>query len=138
MVRENIFIFAQTIVLISLPVIISEKYEYYLFENFEMTKDCFIKEQGINKALQINRQNLYHKMKALSHRIYINQEPSSAIGSNTQKLYAQNFHDKSKFTLRLMYNKYQLRKLLCFMQLCKLNMSRTRTPSSGVMPLYYI
>ena len=111
MMGKNIFIFAQTIVLISLPVIISEKYEYYLFENFEMTKDCFIKEQGINKALQINRQNLYHKMDALSHRIYINQEPSSAIGSNTQKLHAQNFHDKLKFTFRLMFNKYQFRKL---------------------------
>ena len=111
MMRKNIVIFAKTIALISLPVIISEKYEYYLFENFEMTKDCFIKEQGINEALQINRQNLYHKMEALSQRIYINQEPSSAIGSNTQKLHAQNFHDKLKFTLRLMYNRYQFRKL---------------------------
>ena len=111
MTRKNIFIFAETIALISLPVIISEKYEYYLFENFEMTKDCFIKEQGINKALQINRQNLYHKMEALSHSIYISQEPSSAIGSNTQKLHAQNFHDKLKFTFRLMFNKYQFRKL---------------------------
>ena len=111
MTRKNIFIFAETIALISLPVIISEKYEYYLFENFEMTKDCFIKEQGINKALQINRQNLYHKMEALSHSIYISQEPSSAIGSNTQKFHAQNFHDKLKFTFRLMFNKYQFRKL---------------------------
>ena len=111
MTRKNIFIFAETIALISLPVIISEKYEYYLFENFEMTKDCFIKEQGINKALQINRQNLYHKMEALSHSIYISQEPSSAIGSNTQKLHAQNVHDKSKFTFKLMFNKYQFRKL---------------------------
>ena len=111
MTRKNIFIFAETIALISLPVIISEKYEYYLFENFEMTKDCFIKEQGINEALQINRQNLYHKMEALSHSIYISQEPSSAIGSNTQKLHAQNFHDKLKFTFRLMFNKYQFRKL---------------------------
>ena len=112
MMSKNIFIFAKTVVLISLlPVIISEKYQYYLFENFEMTKDCFVKEQGINKALQMNRQNLLHKMDALSQRIYIDQEPSSIIGSNTQKLYSQNFHDKLEFTLRLMYNRYQFRTL---------------------------
>ena len=112
MMSKNIFIFAKTVVLISLlPVIISEKYQYYLFENFEMTKNCFVKEQGINKALQINRQNLHHKMDALSQRIYIDQEPSSIIGSNTQKLYSQNFHDKLEFTLRLMYNRYQFRTL---------------------------
>ena len=112
MMSKNIFIFAKTVVLISLlPVIISEKYQYYLFENFEMTKDCFVKEQGINKALQINRQNLLHKMDALSQRIYIDQEPSSIIGSNTHKLYSQNFHDKLEFTLRLMYNRYQFRTL---------------------------
>ena len=112
MMSKNIFIFAKTVVLISLlPVIISEKYQYYLFENFEMTKDCFIKEQGINKVLRVNRQNLHHKMDALSQRIYIDPEPSSTVGSNTQKLHAQNFHDKLKFTLRLMYNRYQFRKL---------------------------
>ena len=112
MMSKSIFIFAKTVVLISLlPVIISEKYQYYLFENFEMTKDCFVKEQGINKALQMNRQNLLHKMDALSQRIYIDQEPSSIIGSNTQKLYSQNFHDKLEFTLRLMYNRYQFRTL---------------------------
>ena len=112
MMSKHIFIFAKTVVLISLlPVIISEKYQYYLFENFEMTKDCFVKEQGINKALQMNRQNLLHKMDALSQRIYIDQEPSSIIGSNTQKLYSQNFHDKLEFTLRLMYNRYQFRTL---------------------------
>ena len=112
MMSKSIFIFAKTVVLISLlPVIISEKYQYYLFENFEMTKNCFVKEQGINKALQINRQNLHHKMDALSQRIYIDQAPSSAIGFNSQKLYSQNFHDKLKFTLRLMYNRYQFRTL---------------------------
>ena len=111
MMSKNIFIFAQTVVLISLPVIFSEKYQYYLFENFEMTKDCFIKEQGINKALQINRQNLHHKIDTLNQRIYIDQQPSSTIGSNTQKRYTQNFHDKLKFTWRLIYNRYQFRKL---------------------------
>ena len=111
MTRQTIVIITKTIMLISFPIITSEKYSFYFFENFEMTKDCFVKEQGINKALQINRQNLLHKMDALSQRIYIDQEPSSIIGSNTQKLYSQNFHDKLEFTLRLMYNRYQFRTL---------------------------
>ena len=74
-----------------------------------MTKDCFIKEQGINKVLRVNRQNLHHKMDAISQRI--DQEPSSTIGSNTQKLHAQNVHDKLEFTLRLMYNRCPFRTL---------------------------
>ena len=110
MICTNIFIFAQTVVLSSLPVIISEKYQYYIFENFEMTRDCFVKEQGMNKALQINLQNLYHKMDELTNRIYTKQEPSSSIGSNTNKIYAQNFHKNLIFTFKLIYNNSNLRK----------------------------
>ena len=111
MMCENIFIFAYTVVLSSLPLTMSEKYQYYIFENFEMTKYCFIKEQGMNKALQINLRNLHHKMDELTHRLYSKQEPSSAIGSNERDIHSHNFPERLKFAFRSIYNNSKLRKL---------------------------
>ena len=111
MVVKVIYIVTYTIMLISFPVTISQKYSYYLFENFEMTKACFVEEQGIIKELQISRRKLHRIIDELGFRIHTNHESSDAPGYNTQKNYDPNSRNRLSFILRILYNEYHLNKI---------------------------
>ena len=111
MKSEKRLLATYTIVFISLPMVISEKYTFYLFENFEMTKDCFIKERHIVKVLQLSRQNLYYKVYQLSRRIYKNHASQSAFIFNTKHNYDRSIEKTSRFKFKLLYDGYHLRKV---------------------------
>ena len=113
MIHGKIFIATHTIVLISFPLIMSEKYKFYLFENFEMTKHCFIKEQHIVQALQRSRQDLHYTVHELNRWIYTSRDSLPALGSDTQQEHYQNVKTPFFFTLRLLNERYQhLRNIL--------------------------
>ena len=52
-----------------LCLVSTSRYDYLFFENFELSKDLFIKEQNLVRELTISRQNLYNNIKALTSGI---------------------------------------------------------------------
>ena len=47
----------------------TSRYDYLFFENFELSKDLFVKEQNLVRELTISRRNLYNNIKALTSGI---------------------------------------------------------------------
>ena len=111
MTRETVVIITKTIVLISLPIIMSEKYSFYFFDNFEMTKDCFIKEQNIVKGLRLSRETLHYNVHKLNRVIYNYYNLSSIMACNTQRTHNKNLKKELHFTLTLLYRRYNFGKI---------------------------
>ena len=111
MTGEKFFIATQTIVLISLPVMMSEKYSFYMFENFELTKDCFIKELHIVKLLQLSRKTLRYKRNKLNHSMYKHYDSQSVLISNAQQHHDRNVKKLLLFTFSSLYKGYQLEQI---------------------------
>ena len=68
MTSNNYIIFLHVVWLLPFMVMCS-RYDYELFENFEITKASFIKEQNIVRKLQKIRQNLLQKRDAISFHL---------------------------------------------------------------------
>ena len=68
MLRTNYFKIIQTFLLFPVMVICS-RYDYLLFENFEVTKASFIKEQNVVRKLETIRRNLHQIREGLCNRI---------------------------------------------------------------------
>ena len=68
MARKFFIVFVQAVWLLPFMVICS-RYDYELFENFEITKASFIKEQTIVRKLERIRRNLHQKRDAISFHL---------------------------------------------------------------------
>ena len=68
MLQTNYFKIIQTFLLFPVMVICS-RYNYLLFENFEVTKASFIKEQNVVRKLETIRRNLHQIREGLCNRI---------------------------------------------------------------------
>lgn len=67
---ENVRLLVILHITFSLLFLVStSRYDYLFFENFELSKDLFVKEQNLVRELTISRQNLYNNIKALTSGI---------------------------------------------------------------------
>ena len=67
---ENVGLLVILHITFSLLFLVStSRYDYLFFENFELSKDLFVKEQNLVRELTISRQNLYNNIKALTSGI---------------------------------------------------------------------
>ena len=67
---ENVRLLVILHITFSLLFLVStSRYDYLFFENFELSKDLFVKEQNLVRELMISRQNLYNNIKALTSGI---------------------------------------------------------------------
>ena len=88
--------------LLLLPyTIVCSRYEYLLFENFELMKQSFLKEQELVKNLNILRLQVYHQMDALNHNIYnapcLENSSDSSMKSVRKSEHGSDFHLKVIF-----------------------------------------
>ena len=112
MFRENIFVATHTIMFMSLPIIMSERYSFYLFENVEMTKDCFIKELHMVKVLQLIRHHLHYQAYELNPWKYKDNDSHPALVSNSKQCHYRNVKKRFVITLNLLYDRYHSREIL--------------------------
>ena len=89
----------------------SEKYSFYMFENFELTKDCFIKELHIVKLLQLSRKTLRYKRNKLNHSMYKHYDSQSVLIYNAQQHHDRNVKKLLLFTFSSLYKGYQLEQI---------------------------
>ena len=92
MLREYCLLVLHTVLLYPITVtcdITSDKYSYLLFENFEMTKDGFLKEKKLFRALQVNQNNLHYTLAELNH--WTSNKLPSIVGSNMHKQTLENY-----------------------------------------------
>ena len=103
MIGKTRFLFLQVVLLCRISVmcdITKNKYTYLLFENFEMTKQCFINEQKIISVLQVIRKTLHYKSNELNH--YKNNKKPSLAASNKHKIYERGFRNRMHVTINYM------------------------------------
>ena len=113
MLREYCLLVLQTVLLSPITVICditSDKYSYLLFENFEMTKGSFKKEQKVFTALQVNRKNLHYKLDELNH--WTTEKLPSIVGRNLQKTNEQTLENCLHISIKYMISTYYFRKKL--------------------------
>ena len=113
MLREYWFLVLHTVLLSSITVICditSDKYSYLLFENFEMTKESFKKEQKVFTALRVNRNNLHYKLDELN--LWTSKKLPSIVGRNLQKTHEQPLENCLHISINYMISTYYFRKKL--------------------------
>ena len=113
MLREYCLLVLQTVLLPPITVICditSDKYSYLLFENFEMTKESFKKEQKLFTALQVNRKNLHYKLDELNH--WTTEKLPSIVGRNLQKTNEHTLENCFHISIKYMISTYFFRKKL--------------------------
>ena len=88
--------------------ITNDKYTYLLFENFEMTKQCFINEQKIISVLQLIRKTLHYKLNELNH--CKNNKAPSITGSKKHKTYEPGFRNGMHVTMNYMSTNHNIPK----------------------------
>ena len=113
MLQEYCLLVLQTVLLSPITVICditSDKYSYLLFENFEMTKESFKKEQKVFTALQVNRKNLHYELDELNR--WTAEKLPCIVGRNLQKRNEQTLENCFHISIKYRISTYYFRKKL--------------------------
>ena len=83
-------------------VVLSDRYDYGLFENFEIIKDTFLREKTLTLRLESIREQLHNGMKRIYHNNFLHRHEYAKIRSQ----YIGNLNTKRKlerFELRRIF-----------------------------------
>ena len=100
MIGKTCFLVLQVVLFCRISVmcdITNDKYNYLLFENFEMTKQCFINEQKIISVLRVIKKSLRYKLNELNY--WENNKAPSLVGLDKQQIYKREFRSRMHITL---------------------------------------
>ena len=104
-INNLLFVVINTISLLPL-IIVSERYSFLLFENFESTKSIFTKEQSVVQSLRSNLKTMNCKLDGLKSRLISYSNVSFLKDAQNGSIATNHIHFQRKIVLGNVYGRH--------------------------------